>query len=248
MQTQHTLSTARVTSVQELKPQSSGAVKLTPETQVLCIHRGRRELLHGRPIPIDPRNPPAGFEDGDYSGLGYVGDVVDMFDSKHFFIKPGYFSVEYGAALHFKARAVVPGSRNPETSYQASFIAIIGAVVPDPVHGFRVTVAVDDPDQWDPFTDEECREYGMAVEALDRGGMLDAIDPSIMLAPTRGQANEDAKNRSRVKSSGGGGRNKAATRIEGSGVDVLNTKNAAGTNEAIRQSQADRAGSQAGAE
>jgi hypothetical protein len=56
----------------------------------------------------------------------FVGDYKDTYDGRHYVIAPGYFRTTYGAALHFQKRAVVPGSRNPETNYQASFIAIIG--------------------------------------------------------------------------------------------------------------------------
>lgn len=232
----------KLQDIQELKPESSGAIKLTPETKVLCIHRGRRELVDGRPVPINRRTPPPGYEQGDYSAGGYVGDLVDMFDSLHYCIKPGYFTIEYGAAKHFQARAVVPGSRNPELGSQVSFIAIIGATTPT-AHGPKVSQPVDEIEQWDPFTDEECRTYGMAVEALDRANMTDPIDPQVDIVPTFGQANENAKlQASRVTSSGAApARTRKATSIEGTGKSALANRNAAGTNEAIEQGRRDAA-------
>lgn len=202
------LSPDRIGEIQELKPQSSGTLVVTPETIVLCINRGREPL-------------------------------EDTFNSRHYLIQPGYFSVQLGAAQHFKDRAVVPGSRNPETRWQASFIAIIGVVVPSR-EGFKVVHPIDDPAQWDPFTDDECREYGHAVEALDRASMVDPIDSDVQLVPTRGQRNEDAKAQSRLK--GGTGTKKGATRITGTAVEkgLLRPGNTE-PNEATRQIQADLA-------
>lgn len=187
MDHKHLLGTDRVGDIQDLKPESSGEVKLTPETKVLCINRGR--------------------------------DVVkDTFDSRHYTIEPGYFTCDYGAALHFKNRAVVPGSRNPETHFQASFIAVIGVVVPT-ADGFKVVLPVDHHEQWDPFTDDECREYGHAIEALDRDGMLDAIEDQVEIVPTPGTG---GPKQSRVKSGGGKAAAKSRKpRIEGPGADKL---------------------------
>lgn len=183
---QQTLDHGRVGDIQDLKPESSGEVRLTPDTKVLCINRGR--------------------------------DVVkDTFDSRHYTIAPGYFTCDYGAALHFKNRAVVPGSRNPETNFQASFIAIIGVVVPSD-GGWKVALPVDQAEQWDPFTDDECREYGHALEALDRDGMIDPIDADVAIVDTPGTGR--AKAPSRVKSSGAGGGSRKP-RIEGKGAEAL---------------------------
>lgn len=206
------LSSDQVGEVQELKPQSSGAILLTPETIVLCVNRGREV-------------------------------VADTFDSRHYEILPGYFTIQLGAARHFKARAVVPGTRNPETRFEASFISIIGVASPTP-NGLKILHPIDDSEDWPPFTDEECREYGHAVEALDRAGMVDPIDGQVEIVPTRGQANEDAKAKgaSRLKGGKGGKGGKAATRITGTGIDkgVLKPGNTE-PNEAVRQIQADLA-------
>lgn len=200
------LSPDQVGEVQELKPQSSGALVITPDTIVLCVNRGREVL-------------------------------EDTFNSRHYQIQPGYFSVQLGAAQHFKDRAVVPGSRNPETRWQASFISIIGVAIPTK-DGLKVVHVIDEPAQWEPFTDEECREYGHAIEALDRASMADPIDPDVRLAPTRGQRNEDAKATSRLK--GGSGQKRGATRIEGSGKGLLRPGNTE-PNDATRQIAADLA-------
>jgi hypothetical protein len=68
----------------------------------------------------------------------------DMFDGRPYKIQPGFFMTQYGAALHFKARAVVPGTRNPETRYEASFIAIVGVVELKPDGTFTRAQGVDD--------------------------------------------------------------------------------------------------------
>lgn len=204
------LSPDHIGEVQELKPQSSGALVITPETIVLCVNRGREPL-------------------------------EDTFDSRHYIIQPGYFSVQLGAARHFKDRAVVPGSRNPETRFQASFISIIGVVQPVK-DGFKVTHPIDDVVQWDPFTDDECREYGHAVEALDRASMVDPIDGDVTLQHTRGQRNEDAKKAGVSRLKGGSGTKKGSTRITGTAVEkgVLKPGNTE-PNEATRTIAADLA-------
>jgi hypothetical protein len=96
---------------------------------------------------------------------------------------PGYFSAPYGAALHFKQRAVVPGSRNPETNSEASFLTILGVAEPT-TGGLRIVRRVDDLEDWEPFSDDECREYGMSVEALDRRHMIDPIVPADQVVVT----------------------------------------------------------------
>lgn len=208
------LATDRVGDVQTLKPESSGAVQLSAETIVLCVHRGREP-------------------------------IVDMFDSRVYTIAPGYFTAPYGAALHFKHRAVVPGSRNPETGFQASFIAVIGVAHNKP-DGLEIVLQVDDPVQWDPFSDAECREYGHAIEALDRAAMVDPIERSVQLEPTFGRANEEVKQQSRIRGGqGAGGGKSRATRLEGPGVSALKPGNTE-PNEAIRQTREDAAASASG--
>lgn len=140
--------------VQSLVPDlGSRDVALTPETEVLCIHRGRD-------------------------------DYEDMYDSRPYRIAPGYFKTTLAAAMHFRARAVVPGSRNPETRRQSSFIVIIGAVDFKGDGSFDVIKPVDKPEEWAAFSDDEVAEYAGAQEALDRGGMQNAIDPSVTIVST----------------------------------------------------------------
>lgn len=172
-QTTHTLPPGL--EVMHLTPQrGTREVALTPDVEVLCIHRG-----------AEP------FE--------------DMFDSVPFLIPPGYFKTTYGAALHFRARAVVPGSRNPETQRQASFIAIIGVVE---IHGdgsFTVIKAVDRQEEWAVFSAEEQVEYAGKLEALDREGMVNPIDRDVTLAGVGGLiAGKKPGPASRVKGSSGG--------------------------------------------
>lgn len=183
----------------------------------------------------------------------------DMFDSRTYSIAPGYFTAPYAAALHFKKRAVVPGTRNPETASETSFIAIIGVAVPTREGTMKIVKPVDDAVDWDPFTDDECREYGHAIEALDRSHMLDPIETSVSILPTRGQANEDAKAKSRLHGGGNQGGNHRKTRIEGSGKALLRpgqkgddetgvraTLGHTGTNEAIDQTRVDAAAASQG--
>lgn len=161
--------------------------------------------------------------------------LYDTFNSRHYEIPVGLFSVVLGAAKHFQARAVVPGSRNPETGFQASFISILGVVV-----GNKVVHPIDDAVQWAPFTDDECREYGHAVEALDRASMVDPIESDVDIVPTRGQRNADAVAAGKSRLKGGSGSRGRTTSISGPGADLLKPGNTA-PNEAMRQIRADTA-------
>lgn len=222
-------------AVQQLVPESSGAIQIKPETRVLCIHRGRRLTEHGQPIPINPRLDP------NDPKTACVGDYTDTFDSKHYVIRPGFFEVEYAAAVHFRNRAVVPGSRNPETAFQASFIAIIG-LVQQTATGMKVLKAVDDPPQWEPFTDEECAQYEVAFEALDRGSMVNPIEPDVQLANTNNTLGGVKNVGSRVK-----GGNTSARSTRGRKPDIEATDEALLTpippeeNEAVRATRRDSA-------
>lgn len=90
--------------------------------------------------------------------------VMEMtFDGNHIPIPVGYFETEYGAALHFKERAVVPGTRNLEVGGFVSWFAIIGSS--------DGRVAVDPPEMCQPFTDEELQAFGESIEAIDRKAM-----------------------------------------------------------------------------
>lgn len=166
-----------VANVRHLVREGVHEVHITPETPVLCIHRGRRLQADGKPVY---HGNAARHRDGDREPF-FEGDYKDTYDGNHYIIEPGYFSAPYGAALHFQRRAVVPGSRNPETGFQASFIAIIGVVDAQPGGGFKVLKAVDDQADWAPFTDDECAQYEVAFEALDRDAMTAPIDRKVVL-------------------------------------------------------------------
>lgn len=203
---QPTIGADRVGQVIDLQPESSGVVKLTPESIVLVVNRGREWL-------------------------------TDTYDSKHYRIPPGFFTIAYGAAQHFKNRGVVPGSRNPETNFQASFFAIIGVVAPRPDGGYTVLKPIDHVEEWDPFTDEECRLYEHATETLDRAAMVDPYESAedVKLVPVAGGGNASIIPPSRVRGGTGSARTRRRTEITGTGSakDILQKKNKAGTNAAI---------------
>jgi hypothetical protein len=200
----------QVGEVRHLRPQISTEIKLTPETEVYCLHRGREPYR-------------------------------DQFDSHHYLIEPGYFKAPLGAAKHFQARAVVPGSRNPETRSQVSFIVIIG-VCAETREGLKVLKAIDDAVECTPFTDDECREYGHAVEALDRAAMVDPIDAQVDVVRIAGNAGQAAApSKSRVKGGGGATRVVRRNEIVGPGAEALKAKNRPGENDATRQIRRDTA-------
>lgn len=96
-------------------------------------------------------------------------DYKDKFDAHDYVVPPGLGEVEYEVAHHFRERAVVPGSRDPLSGNQEVFIAILG---------------IDPPELCEPFTDEECARYGMAVEAIDRSALDTAADRDVKVITT----------------------------------------------------------------
>lgn len=208
-------------AVQQLVPQGSAEVLLTPETRVLCIHRGRNRTQDGQLVVVSPRRGEPRLAATREPGIAYEGDYTDTYDSRHYIIAPGYFEVELGAAVHFKERAVVPGSRNPETNFQASFIAIIGVVSPTG-SGYKVVKAIDPKEDWDPFSDEDCATYEIAFEALDRAGMDHPIDRDVVLASASSvMAGRPDKPASRVKGGTAARGTRGRTEIEVTDPSIL---------------------------
>lgn len=113
---------------------------LKPETPVIVLHRG---------------GPP----------------VKDKFDGQDWLIPgPGYWTLRYDAAMHLKARAVVPGSRNPATGRQESQLAIVQTSWGDPI---------DPPARCVPFTDAQVKHWWSHIEAIDRTSMASPIARSV---------------------------------------------------------------------
>jgi hypothetical protein len=217
-------------AVQHLSPLGSGEIVLTADTVVLCVHRGRNRLdAEGRLVRQAGQPKRRGDDPDQEPGvrmerIAYEGDYCDTYDSKHYIIGPGYFTTTLGCALHFKARAVVPGSRNPDTNSETSFLAILGVATPH-AGGQKIVKRVDDVEEWEPFNDDECAEYGMAVEALDRRHMVDPIVTAAELQVVDTTAalagGKEPVRKSRVSGGGnsggrasGAGKGGKATRIE----------------------------------
>lgn len=142
------------------------------------------------------------------------GDEVleDMFDSRPYRIAPGWFKTTAAVARHFKARAVVPGSRDPVSGKQASYITIIGTVDFETDGSFRVRTPVDKPEEWSKFTAAELAEIGDAREALDPGsvaGHTTIVDTSSALSGKPQQGGS-----SRVKGGGGGSGGRGVTKLK----------------------------------
>jgi hypothetical protein len=123
-----------VVEVQQLTRQGVDTIVITPDTQVLCLHRGRRQTEDGK--PVYHANASGNRRTG-WREQYFAGDYKDTYDGNHYVVAPGYFTAPYGAAKHFQERAVVPGSRNPETQGQRSFIAIVGVVQAHPWRRLR---------------------------------------------------------------------------------------------------------------
>jgi hypothetical protein len=87
--------------------------------------------------------------------------LKDTFNGFHLDVPPGYFETEYGAALHFQRRLIVPGTRNLEVGGYVSWIGILGST--------DGKIRVDREEDCEPFSDEELLKFGERIEAIDRG-------------------------------------------------------------------------------
>jgi len=128
-----------MTGVSNLMVERIGETTLKPDTPVICLNRGRRplsETFDGNHVTL----PAGGFtEDGSVRG---------------------YFRTEYGAAMHFQKRLIVPGTRTLDDGGFVSFIAILGSD-----DGRQ---RVDQPEHCQPFSDEDLQRFGEKVEGIDR--------------------------------------------------------------------------------
>lgn len=107
--------------------------------------------------------------------------LLDTWDGEHVPLPVGYFRTEYGAALHFQRRLIVPGTRNVEIGGFISWISILGTD-----DGRR---AVDNEESCQPFTDEELQNFGESSEGIDRSGSapMEKVRVSQARASARGQ-------------------------------------------------------------
>ena len=98
--------------------------------------------------------------------------ITDKFDGVDYQILPGRQLIAYGAAMHFRARAVVPGTRNPEIRKQESFLVIMHDLGPDK------------REHWRMFTDEERAQIEGKVEAIARDELSLPSDREVRLVST----------------------------------------------------------------
>lgn len=110
--------------VHQFAPDHLKGVELTPEAIVVIINR-------------HPSKP-----------------YRDKFDGINYTIPGGEVGeITYAAAMHFRERSVVPGSRNPATHKEDHFIAILN---------------IDPVERCQPFTDEQAALFDALPEAIDR--------------------------------------------------------------------------------
>lgn len=86
--------------------------------------------------------------------------VCDRYDGEPWEVPPGHWTVPYAVAKHLQNRAVVPGSRDPVSGRQSSFIGIVG---------------LDSADRCRPFTPEQMKRFGLAVDAIDPAARSEAV-------------------------------------------------------------------------
>lgn len=133
----------RKADIRDLVPKHQrGPGSLTPESPVLVLNRGWNTYTDK------------------FDGIDYdlpAGEVLEM---------------PYGAALHFRARAVVPGTRNPEVKKQESFLVVMHPLGPDKRSAWRM------------FTDEERAWIEGKHEAIAREELSLASDRDVKLVST----------------------------------------------------------------
>lgn len=123
---------------------------LTPETKVVCMNRGRHELR-------------------------------DTFDGEHYVIPPGpqKFWLSYGAALHFKSRLIMNGTRTLDGNGNQPWLCILG---------------IDPPDQCHMLDSQDETAVRQRVEGLDRSQLdpgrqdVKVVETSAARAGVLGQA------------------------------------------------------------
>ena len=103
--------------------------------------------------------------------------LKETFDSAHHEIPVGYFKTEFGRALHYQRKLIVPGTRNIEVGGHVSFIGILGTD--------DGRVAYDTPENCVPFTDEELTTFGERIEAIDRSAFSSEADREVVPVKTR---------------------------------------------------------------
>jgi hypothetical protein len=109
----------------DLTPATEKQFQLLPETPVYVVNRGH-EVLERK-----------------FDGLDYKLHPHTV----------GHMQMPYGAALHFQKHTTVPGTRDPESGAEQSYLGILG---------------VDPLEMCTPFTPEECARFGIRTEALAR--------------------------------------------------------------------------------
>jgi len=107
---------------------------------------------------------------------------IDKCDGRDYVVPPGLFEVEYEVADHFRLRSVVPGSRDPVSGAQDTFIAILG---------------LDPPEKCVPFNQDEEAAFSASVEAIDRAVIEEEQGTKAVVVPT---------SRARARSAGQGHR------------------------------------------
>jgi hypothetical protein len=87
--------------------------------------------------------------------------VEDRYDGEPWIIPPGHFTVPYGVAMHLRDRSVVPGSRDPISGKQKSFIGILN---------------VDPEERCRPFTEAELRRFKLMPDAIDPAARSEPVE------------------------------------------------------------------------
>ena len=107
--------------------------------------------------------------------------LVRKYDGFDWPLRPhteGLIRVPYGAAVHFQKHGTVPGSRDPVTGTEASFIGII--------RNATTGAAIDPAEFCEPFTPEQCAAFGLHIEAIAREeGEVHSVPVSQMTAAGR---------------------------------------------------------------
>lgn len=149
-----------------------------PITDLTSTDSGKPELTPETPVLVLNRG---------------VQTLVRKFDNREYPLHShtqGYIRMPYGAALHFQRHCPVQGTRDVESGLEASYLAIVRTDDPR----WAEQLYLDSPDSCEPFTPEQCAEFGQRVEAVYRDPGEEVVTVPVNQAiasgkvPVRGQS------------------------------------------------------------
>lgn len=127
--------------------------------------------------------------------------LVRKYDSHDYELPPhteGLFQIPYGCALHFQKHTTVPGTRDVGSGVEQSYLGIVRNATNGQL--------IDPPEFCEPFTEEQCRQFGQRIEAVARSSddPVQTVSVSSMTASGRVPVGRQSTGRRRMQREGVG--------------------------------------------